>query len=337
MKTSIRVNNDLSYEQLLRLASAAEAAGVDQLWISHDLLLRSAPVLIGALAARTERIQLGIGIMNPYTVHTTEIAMVAATAQEVSGGRFALGVAAGATDFLGWAGLERRRPMTTVRQSVTALRALLGHSDIAEDDLPDWWGESSALRFPLTSPVPVYVGATGPQMRRLAGQVADGALPLLARPDLYGKISDDVHAGLRDADRDAAAFDLPACIWVSVGERGAARRALAEKLAYYGQSFSPDHLAPSGLAPSDFDAAGRYARAGDLGKAVEFIDDRMMGLAVVGSPEDVIEGCLELYRLGARHISFGPPLGPDPLRALRELGRSVIPALRSAIPALRLV
>ncbi|MFI6166329.1 LLM class flavin-dependent oxidoreductase [Nocardia sp. NPDC051052] len=329
MKTSIRVNNDLSYDELLRLVSAAEAAGVDQLWISHDLLLRSAPVLIGALAARTERIQLGIGIMNPYTVHTTEIAMVAATAQEVSGGRFALGVSAGATDFLGWAGLRRSKPMTTVRQSVTALRALLGHSDIAEDDLPEWWGESSSLRFPLTSPVPVYVGATGPQMRRLAGRVADGALPLLPRPDLYGKISDDVHAGLRDAGRDPATFDLPACIWVSVGARNAARRALAEKLAYYGQSFSPDHLAAAGLQPSDFYAAGKYARAGDLGKAIEFIDDRMMGLAVVGSPDEVIEGCLQLHALGARHISFGPPLGPDPLAALAELGRSVIPALRS--------
>ncbi|MFD6162520.1 LLM class flavin-dependent oxidoreductase [Nocardia sp. NPDC060256] len=329
MKTSIRVNNDLSYEELLRLASAAEAAGVDQLWISHDLLLRSAPVLLGALAARTERIQLGVGIMNPYTVHTTEIAMVAATAQEVSGGRFALGVGAGATDFLGWAGLQRRRPMTTVRQSVTALRALLGHSDISENDLPDWWGESSALRFPLTSPVPVYIGATGPQMRRLAGQIADGALPLLPRPDIFDKISDDIHAGLRDADRDIEAFDLPACIWVSVGERDAARRALAEKLAYYGQSFSPDHLAPAGLQPSDFHDAGRYARAGDLETAVEFIDDRMMSLAVVGSPDEVIEGCLQLHELGARHISFGPPLGPNPLAALAELGRSVIPALRS--------
>ncbi|MFC9440268.1 hypothetical protein [Nocardia sp. NPDC057030] len=70
---------------------------------------------------------------------------------------------------------------------------------------------------------------------------------------------------------------------------------------------------------------------------MEFIDDRMLNLAIVGSPDEVIEGCLELYRLGARHISFGPPLGPDPLRALTELGRSVIPALRSVVPALRLV
>ncbi|MBY8855825.1 LLM class flavin-dependent oxidoreductase [Nocardia sp. CA2R105] len=332
MKISIRVNNDLPYDELLQLVSAAEAAGVDQIWVSHDLLLRSAPVLMGALAARTERIHLGIGIMNPYTVHTTEIAMAAATAQEVSGGRFALGVSAGATDFLGWAGLERRRPMTTVRQSVTALRALLGHNDIAEEDLPDWWSGSSALRFPPTSPVPVYIGATGPQMRRLSGRIADGALPLLPCPDLFGKVSADIHSGLRDADRDSAAFDLPACIWVSVGERDAARRALAEKLAYYGQSFSPDHLAPAGLRPSDFHEAGRYARAGDLGKAVEFIDDRMMRLAVVGSPEEVIEGCFELRELGARHISFGPPLGPDPLAALAELGRTVIPALRSATP-----
>lgn len=330
MKTSIRVNNDLSYRELLELASSAESAGIDQLWVSHDLLLRSSPVLLGALAAHTERIQLGIGIMNPYTVHTTEIAMVAATAQEVSGGRFALGVGAGAVDFLNWAGIERRHPMTTVRQSVTALRALLGHSDVAESDLPDWWGEASFLRFPVETPVPVYVGATGPQMRQLAGRVADGALPLVSRPEIFGKIRDDIHAGLRESGRDDSEFDLPACIWVSVGERGEARRALAEKLAYYGQSFSTDQLAPAGLIPSDFEEAGRHARAGDLGKAVELIDDRMMSLALAGSPDEVIEGCLHLRELGARHISFGPPLGRDPLAALDVLGHSVLPAVRSA-------
>jgi len=66
-------------------------------------------VLAGALAARTERIGLGIAVMNPYSVHVSELAMVAATAQEVSGGRFLLGLGAGAEQFLGWAGLARPR------------------------------------------------------------------------------------------------------------------------------------------------------------------------------------------------------------------------------------
>ena len=95
MRFSVRVNNDLSFTELLALAVTADDAGFGQLWVSNDLFLRSAPVLAGALAARTQRIGLGIAVMNPYSVHLGELAMVAATAQEVSGGRFLLGLGAG--------------------------------------------------------------------------------------------------------------------------------------------------------------------------------------------------------------------------------------------------
>ena len=92
MRFSVRVNNDLSVAELTSLAVAAEAAGFDQVWVSNDLFLRSAPVLAATLAARTSRIALGIGVMNPYSVHPAELAMMAATLQEASGGRFLLGI-----------------------------------------------------------------------------------------------------------------------------------------------------------------------------------------------------------------------------------------------------
>ena len=86
----------------VELVVAAEALGFDQVWVSDDLFLRSAPVLVTAAAVRTSRIGLGIGIMNPYSVYLAELAMLTATLQEASGGRFLLGVAAGAEEFLGW-------------------------------------------------------------------------------------------------------------------------------------------------------------------------------------------------------------------------------------------
>ncbi len=90
MTWSLRLNNDLPAAELLQIALLAEDLGCDQLWVSNDLYLRSAPVLMGLLAARTSRIKLGIAIMNPYSVHVSELAMVAATLAEVSGGRFLL-------------------------------------------------------------------------------------------------------------------------------------------------------------------------------------------------------------------------------------------------------
>ena len=325
VRFSVRVNNDLSFAELLALAEAAERADFDQLWVSNDLFLRSAPVLAGALAARTGRIGLGIAVMNPYSVHVSELAMAAATVQEVSGGRFLLGLGAGAEQFLGWAGIARTRPLATTRTALAALRALLGHRDVDASLLPGWFGPDSVLKFGVPRPVPVYVGAMGPKMLEMAGRHADGVLPLLYPPECYAVVRQQVLAGAAPGRR---AVDLPACFWVSLsGDPAAARAALAEKLAYYGPSIPADVLAPAGLRPQDFGPAAALAHGGQA--AAGLIDDRMLALGVAGDAADVLARCRALRRLGARHLSFGPPLGPDPVTAIRLLGDAVLPALTS--------
>lgn len=327
MRFSVRVNNDLPFAELLALATAAEQAGFGQLWFSNDLFLRSAPVLAGALAARTERIGLGIAVMNPYSVHVSELAMVAATAQEVSGGRFLLGLGAGAEQFLGWAGLARPRPLAVTRTALVVLRALLGHGDVDRTLLPEWFGPDSVLRFPLDRPVPVYLGAMGPKMLEMAGRHADGVLPLLYPPERYAVVRPQVLAGAGSRD-----VDLPACFWVSVSDDAAAgRAALAEKLAYYGPSISAEMLAGSGLRPQDFAPAAELAQRGRVAAAL--IDDRMLSLGVAGDVADVVARCRALVRLGASHLSFGPPLGPDPVAAVRLLGEQVLPVLLQEVDA----
>jgi 5,10-methylenetetrahydromethanopterin reductase len=326
VRFSVRVNNDLGFAELTAVAAAAEKAGFDQLWVSNDLFLRSAPVLAAALATSTDRISLGIGVMNPYSVHVSELAMLAATMQEVSGGRFLLGLGAGSEEFLGWAGITRARPLATTRTALVGLRALLGHSDVDRSLLPEWFGADSVLRFPLSRPVPVYVGAMGPQMLEMAGRHADGVLQLLFPPERYALARRHVMAGVAYSRRDV---DLPACFWVSLSDdAAAARAALAEKLAYYGPSISAPMLAAAGLRPQDFAAAARLAHGGH--GAAQLIDDRMLALGVAGSAADVLARCRVLCRLGARHLSFGPPLGPDPVTAIRLLGDQVLPALVSS-------
>jgi 5,10-methylenetetrahydromethanopterin reductase len=330
VRFSVRVNNDLPFAELLALATAAEQAGFGQLWFSNDLFLRSAPVLAGALAASTERIGLGIAVMNPYSVHVSELAMVAATAQEISGGRFLLGLGAGAEQFLGWAGLPRPRPLAVTRTALVVLRALLGHGDVDRTLLPEWFGPDSVLRFPLDRPVPVYVGAMGPKMLEMAGRHADGVLPLLYPPERYAVVRPQVLAGASlDGGSHSRDVDLPACFWVSVSADAAAgRAALAEKLAYYGPSIPAGVLATSGLRPQDFAPAAELAQRGRAAAAL--IDDQMLSLGVAGDVADVLARCQSLVQLGATHLSFGPPLGPDPVAAVRLLGEQVLPALEEA-------
>ena len=147
MRFSVRLNNDLSIPTYLQLAQIAEATGFDQIWISHDLFFRSAPIILSALASVTRRIEIGTGILNPYTIHPAEIAMLAATLDELTGCRFNLGLAAGAADFLAWVGLEQVRPLVLMQETVEAIRRLLSGERVSMQGKLLRWGPEAYLRF----------------------------------------------------------------------------------------------------------------------------------------------------------------------------------------------
>lgn len=338
MRFSLRFNNDLPPAEYVRLALAAEAAGFDQFWVSHDLFWRHAWTILGAVAQATQRIQIGTCIVNPYTAHVAEIAMAAATLDELSGGRALLGFGAGAGDFLSWVGIEPSRPLRATRDGLAALRMLLGgdrpDAGARGDTAPDFgdpvrltrWTREAYLRFPARR-VPIYLGAMSPKMLALIGARADGGLPLLLPPEHYTEVMGYVAAGAREVGRDLMPVDVAACVWASVSDdRVAARAALAEKVAYYGHAFSPLILSRLGLSQADFADIERVAqREGDLARAAAMVTDAMLRVGMVGTPTDLLPRLEWLVEQGARHLSFGPPLGPDPLAAIEMLGREVLP------------
>lgn len=325
MRFSIRLNNDLTLGEYVACAQAAEAAGFDQLWVSHDLFLRSAPVILAAVAQATTRLEFGAGILNPYTLHPAEIAMLAATLDELSGCRFNLGLAAGAGEFLKWVGIEQSAPLAAMRESILAVRRLLAGERVACNGRFLRWSSEAYLRFSAPRVTPIYVGAMSPQMLALAGELADGALPLLFPPEHYFGVRPLIAAGLARRDPHLGKLDLAACIWVSLDEdAGAARRVLAQKIAYYGHALSPLIWDRLGLTQEDFRPI-EQAMMGerDSERATRLVDARMLRIGVVGAPRDVIARLEPLVAAGVEHLSFGPPLGPAPLAAISLLGAVV--------------
>jgi 5,10-methylenetetrahydromethanopterin reductase len=329
MRFSLRLNNDLPLADYVALARTAEAVGFDQVWVSNDLFLRSAPVVLSAMAQATRRIQLGTGIMNPHTVHPAELAMLAATMDELSGGRFNLGLGAGAADFLAWVGLADPHPVRTMRETIEGIRRLLSGRSLPEGGRFLRGSAEAYLRFPAPRVTPLYVGAMGPRLLAVAGELADGVLPLLLPPEHYFTVRPLVDAGVRRRDPARGPLDLAACVWVSVAEdKGAARRALAEKVAYYGQALGDLIHARLGVTREAFAPITRAAMTEqDLPRAAAMVTDRMLAIGVAGPPEAVVERLQPLVEAGVRHVSLGPPLGPDPVRAVELLGRRVLPRL----------
>lgn len=330
MRFSLRLNNDLPVRQYVALARAAEAAGFDQIWVSDDLFLRGVWPILSACAVATERIGLGTCIVNPYTAHPAETAMQAAALDELSGGRLHLGVAAGAAEFLAWVGLPQERPLAVTAATLRRLRALFAgeRGPFTDAGLPPW-GAEAYLRTP-TRPIPLYLGAMSPRMHRMIGELADGGLPLLFPPEAYPTVAERVRAGALAAGRDPAAIDLAACIWVSLDDDPAAAEApLREKIAYYGSAMSDEVLQRIGVERAAMEAIAQVAqREGDLARAAAMVTPAMLRIGVAGDARRLISRLEGLAAMGATHLSFGPPLGPDPLAAVAALGRAVLPALR---------
>ena len=335
MRFSLRLNNDLTVPQYIELARQAEAHGFDQFWVSSDLFLRSAGVILTAVALNTGRIKIGSCILNPYTMNTAEIAMLAATLDEVSDGRFLLGISAGAAEFLGWVGLRHGKPLTAMRESVSAVRKLLSNETAECHGYFLSWSEQAYLRFAVEREIPIYIGGMGSRMLQLAGEIGDGALPLLFPPERYYKAREQVTEGqsLPDTNTPSAlslskgaepdeAFDFATCIWVSASQdRAAARRVLAQKVAYYGSAMNDALLADLGLTKADFDPISRALIVDkDEARAIGLVTDDMLKIGVVGDAAQIIERLEPLVAHGATHLSFGPPLGPDFGEALNILG-----------------
>jgi 5,10-methylenetetrahydromethanopterin reductase len=330
VKFSLRLNNDLPIAQYVEMARAAEEAGFDQFWVSHDLFLRSAPVILTAVALATQRIHIGTCIVNPYTLNPAEIAMLAATLDEVSGGRFLLGIASGAAEFMKWVGIDQGKPVAALREAVTAIDRLLRGEGAGMDGTFLRWTDEAYLRFRPARRVPIYIGALSPHMLRLTGEIADGGLPLLFPPEHYETVLPYIAEGAARAGRDLDALDIAACVWCAVGDdRPAAEDALREKIAYYGHALSPLIWDRLGVTRADFDPIEHAMMTErDPAKAKALVTPAMLRIGIVGTTDELIARLESLVALGVRHLSFGPPLGTQPLEAVRAIGREVIPHFR---------
>jgi len=334
MRFSISLNsNHGPTAEAVRLAVLAEKQGLECVWYCQDLFQRDVWVFLTAAAAHTSRIHLGTGIVTPYTVSPAELAMHAATLDEYSGGRVRLGISVGAVEFLRWVGIEARRPLSAMRESIDIIRRLLRGERVEHDGrVFRGWTEDAYMRFkPLRDRIPIYLGAQSRRMLELTGEIADGGLPLLFPPEYIDEVLGHISRGAERAGRSLEDLDVVGCLWFSVAEdREAAKDALRDLVSFYGPHLAPEMIAKVGLRTEDFDPIRKALSARDQERASSLVTDEMARIAIYGTPDDCIERIEALIGRGLTHVRFGPPLGPDPEETIRLVGERIIPYFRES-------
>jgi 5,10-methylenetetrahydromethanopterin reductase len=220
-------------------ARAAERAGLGSLWIVEDYFYPGAYTLAGAVAAVTDRILIGLGVVNPYTRHPAVLAMETAALTGVAPGRVVLGLGSSNRRWIEeQMGIPFKTPLADLREGVSIIRRLLAGERL------DLHGgrfhlEGVKLEFAPKAHVPILLGAKGPRALALAGEIADGALcSVLASPAHVRRV--------RAAAGSRAGFAVAAYVPVLVDEDGArARDRMKPLLARYlgvlhGQSILAD-------------------------------------------------------------------------------------------------
>lgn len=308
---------DAPAPELLACAEIAEDAGLAGVWVGDSQVLwREAYVLLGALAARTRRVRLGIGVTNPVTRHPSVTASALRSLAELAGSRVVLGLGSGDSSVR----LVGERPVSLrgLERAVARLRAL-------------WSDTAQGLRYGagLGAP-PILVGASGPRMLELAGRVGDGCLLTVGRLPEQLDAARSIIAEGRQAAAGQGPFEL--VLWLPLAVDDDPARARAAARPYVARSLLHPTPAPlRGLAQEVAErlrAGYSYERhlAQDAVHVALVPDQLVDGWAIAGTPSDCAATLRELADQGFPRIAL-VPMGRPKAAVVRRLARDVLPRI----------
>src|ERR1700680_521436 len=190
----------------------AERLGVESVWVTQLPNSRDAALVLAAYAHATQRLAFGTAVLPIYTRHPTAMVQMAASLDEMSGGRFilGLGVSHKVTVESMW-GLQLDSPAAAMREYLDIVRTSLrdGGCSIDGKHFSAHWAYSG----PRRAEMPVFISALGPRMLELAGEKADGVVLWMCSPAyIRDHVVPAVTAGRHKAGKELDGFEIVAAI-----------------------------------------------------------------------------------------------------------------------------
>ena len=329
-QVSIALQGDKPLVRYGELAAMAERYGFDGVSVYADLGFQPAIGPLLEVARATSRVRVGPAALNPYLLHPVEIAGQIALLDAISGGRAYLGLARGA--WLETLGVTDDRPLARTRETVAVVRHLLaGREDSYAGELYRL-PTGRLFQYPVLRPdVPVLIGAWGPKMLALAGEIADEVkVGGSTNPDLVAEIRRRVSVGEERAGRPAGTVGICFGAVTVVDQDGPRARAhVRREAARYLPVVAPMDPTVDIPAPT-LREMQRLVDAGRLDDAAALVpDDTLDRFAFSGTPEQIVAQAKGLFAAGVTRIEFGTPHGLTEDGGLRLLGEQVLPALRT--------
>lgn len=289
MALYLQDKHPISYE--IEMAKYAETQGFSEIWQADTRLARDCVVLMSALLAETTTLRIGSGVLPIYTRNPAIIAATWSTMWELGGltpegeSRVMLGLGAWWEPIASRVGVDRSKPLTAVRENVEAIRQLFTMEEVSYDGQ---YVNLDRVRLDVaygeTGPrdIPIYIGATGPKMLELTGEICDGVvLNYVVSTDYISDAISRVAKGAAKAGKTIEDIDRPELLVCSLSDDDPAEALLTGKslVAYY-LGTEPHIMKASGADPELVERVkeivGWPATEADYRKAAHLIPDELV-------------------------------------------------------------
>ena len=329
----------LTSQDQLEIVQEAERLGYDSVWTA-EAYGSDAATILGWLAGQTSTIKIGSAIFQMPARSPAMTAMTAATLDQLSGGRMLLGIGSSGPQVAeGWHGQRFARQLQRTREYVAVVRKALNrerlefHGETLELPLPDGPGKALKLTIaPVQDRIPIYLAAIGPKNTQLAGEIADGWIPIFFSPENVGELLPLLEEGAARSGRSLDGFDIAPTVNVSINDDLAAARDLMRPFIalYVGGMGSRKQNFYNALASRyGFEDAARKVQdlylEGRRDEAAAAVPDELVDTVTLCGPADRVRERLAVYRdagvgtLGITPMAWSKEERVEQLRLVAEL------------------
>ena len=290
---------------ILQAAKVADEKGFGTVW-KGESNSRDPVAILPAIAAVTKRVRVGTAVIHIYARTPVETGIFAATMDELSNGRFVLGLGVANETLASWHGLKASHPLKRAEEYIGIVRKVFAAEKL---QVQGEYYSSSNFKMEFRPPgthLQIILAALGPKMGQLAGRLADGAILNMADPGRIAFVAGNLATGAREAGRDPKSLEIVAKVRVSLNEDiEKSKDALKKVVTFYSLAMHyRDMLAEMGLGEEVKRIQDTYKTSGFKAAAKVVTDDMLSKIPVVPatSMKELKKGLEKYDRSGASRI-----------------------------------
>ncbi|MCU1502755.1 MAG: putative oxidoreductase [Ilumatobacteraceae bacterium] len=344
MKLSMAINYGGGFKEAVDKVVELEKAGLDQVWVAEAYSF-DAISQVGYLAAKTEKVEIGTGIVNVFSRTPALMAMTAAGCDYVSDGRFILGLGASGPQVIeGFHGVPYAKPMQRIKEYIEACRMIWKreekfeyHGQTIEAPLPE--GEGTGLgkplkliNHPVRSDIPIWWASLKGLSVTATAELADGWLPIMFIPEKFQNVwGPQLKAGLAKRDPSRKQLDISAGGMLAIGEDlvGDAQKKILDlarpNAALYvggrgarGKNFYNDICRDYGYEKEAVDIQDLYLE-GKKDEAAAAVPGEWLELSHLVGPKSYIKERIGAYKEAGVTVLSVNVIGPDAVGQIETL------------------